>query len=133
MNPEKNTGYSTSSEALEYYLSAIVNPALENFDRIGSQLFATTGVSRSQMLGRPLLTGGNEFTDSCKRMLDKFFETHHALTERQQALVQTVTRFRDNLQQSDAAYIHTEAEATQSLTNLVGRLETRLDTDGATG
>jgi hypothetical protein len=126
-------GFAASSEEFDHYVGEIVNPALENFDRIGSKLFATTSLSHGTMLGHEKLAGSTEFTDTCRRMLDKFFEAHQTLLERQCALVETVTRFRDNLRESSAAYAQNEAGKAQSMGNLSRQLETRLRSDGAPG
>ncbi|GAA2994828.1 hypothetical protein [Actinokineospora diospyrosa] len=119
----ERSGYSTSSEALQYYVDRIVDPAVRNLDEVASKLFASSGLSYRQLIGRPQLAGGAEFTGSCTRMLDEFFSVHGALVERQQALLQTVRKFRENLLTSDAMYHRTENAATQSLTSLSRRLE----------
>ncbi|WP_139190880.1 hypothetical protein [Actinokineospora iranica] len=132
MDHEGTGGYSTSSEAFDRYVNETVTPALENFDLVASRLYSDTGVSYTQMLGKPLLAGGHEFTDACRRMLDTFFDVHGTMTERQQNLVHIVSDFRDKLLQTNAAYMQQEADAAHSLTRLAGGLETRLNSDGTT-
>ena len=127
---EESDGYGADTGAIDHYVGQIVNPALENFDKIASRLYANSGLSYAQMLGHSRLQGSTEFNDACRRMLDTFFQTHHTMSDLQRSLVQTVTRFRDNLRQSSAAYLHTDTNTAQSLASLTARLEGK-DSGGA--
>jgi alpha-galactosidase len=132
MDHDKAAGFTASPEALAYYIGQIVNPALDNFQAIAGNLAATASPTPA-MLGRENLAGSTEFTRTCRQMLDRLFEAHHMLAERQNALVRTVTLFRDNLQQSSASYVRLESNNVQSVGSLTRQLETRLHSDGATG
>lgn len=85
------------------------------------------------MLGHEHLAGSAEFTRTCRVVLNTFFNAHNSLTEKQRALVQAVTTFRDSLAQSTATYLQSEADRARSLGNLSRQIEARLNSDGATG
>ena len=126
-------GFAASPEAIDHYLGQIVNPALEHFEEIAKKLADTSYTSFATMMGHANLPGSREFTSTSRQMLDALFAAHRTLAERQRQLVQTVTRFRDNLQASRASYLHNEANQVQSMGNLSRQLETRLTSDGTTG
>jgi hypothetical protein len=125
-------GFVADTEALSYYINRIVDPALDNFGEVASKLSGTTSASHQTMIGQSRLDGSSEFTDSCERLLTRYFEAHHAMTDLQRDLVRTVTNFRDNLQQSAAAYIRNDARSAQFLGRSSARLDGLGDLDGAT-
>ena len=45
------SGYVADTSALDRYVNQIVNPALENFDRVSSRLYVDGSSSFAQMLG----------------------------------------------------------------------------------
>lgn len=125
-------GFVADTEALSHYIHQIVNPALDNFDVVARKLSGTTSASHQTMLGQARLPGSSEFTDSCERMLNTYFQAHHAMADLQRDLVRTVTNFRDNLQQSAAAYARNDAESAQSLGRSSARLDGMGKSDGTT-
>jgi hypothetical protein len=131
MMQTETSGYVADTSALDHYVNQIVNPALENFDRVSSRLYVDGSSSFAQMLGHAGLPGSTDFANSCRGMLTEFFEAHRVMGELQQKLVATVARFRDNLYESSAVYGSNESSSAQSFTGVSARLDAEGPSNGS--
>ncbi|MFJ8914126.1 hypothetical protein [Amycolatopsis sp. NPDC102389] len=113
-------GYQVDPQTVDRYVTEVVQPAITDMERVTGELGRTSTADWKTLLGKPLLQGGEDFTDSCRTTLKKFFDLHRELHRRQADLYNQVVAFGDAVSQASALYARNEVRATETL-GAIGR------------
>lgn len=115
---ESNTGgFLVNTQSVDDYITT-VDKAVANFKRIGDALVANQNGSWDSLLGGKHLAGSTEFTDTCEHFMGLFVELHNDMAAKQQAIVQWMTGFRNQISESNTLYRQTEDQVAESFRRL---------------